>query len=244
MSDPAAEWRLLRLDGETAAAQMAIDERLVMGGRPTFRVFRWRRAALSFGFRQEPPAWATADAVAAAGIELVERPTGGGLAVHGSDLSCSVAVPATPACRLEALMRTVCASLADVVGAWGVDARWVGDVEQPRRITYCLAEVSPYAVMVGERKLCGLAARRYRAGWLIQGSLLLHPLPPPFADVMPAPVYDALTHRAIALEAAAGTLVQDEDVAEELLRVWRARQGLPAHEPAQGFRDREAAYAV
>ncbi len=184
-------------------------------------------------------------------------------------------------------MRTVCECLAEAVGVWGVDARWVGDpaigpldivdvkgaplvvpggggmsprmgrgvsgaagmpaglhVEQPRRITYCLAEASPYAVMVGDRKLCGLAARRYRAGWLIQGSLLLHPLPPLFTDVMPAPVYDALVHRAIPLDAAAGTPVEDEDVAEELFRVWRARQNLPSPEPAQGLRDREPAYAV
>ena len=175
---------LLIQDGETAAEQMAIDVRLAEEAQPTFRLFRWARPACSLGFRQPLPWWIDARAFERAGVELVERPTGGGLAVHGSDVSCSVVMPRDgvgPATLLEALGETI----VSVAERFGVSARWMPDAAGTRRIVHCLTELSPYAVMVGNRKLCGFALRRTPSSWLAQGSLLVRGLPGACDALMP-----------------------------------------------------------
>lgn len=214
-------WQILVADKETAAAQMAMDEALARTARATFRLFRWQRPAVSLGFKQPPPAWVEPGALAGQGIEVVERPTGGGIAVHGSDLSCSVVVPQEPRRALASLMEGVCEALTEGVRELGVSVEWTRDAQQPSRIAYCLTEPSPYALMVAGRKLCGLAVRRYQASWLIQGSLLVGALPAVFAQVMPAEVFGAFQARAITLEEAAGRLIRDEDLVTALIGAWR-----------------------
>ena len=214
-------WQMMVADQDSAVAQMAMDEALARAARATFRLFRWQRPAVSLGFKQRPPAWVEPEALARYGIEVVERPTGGGIAVHGSDLSCSVVVPQEPRRALASLMEGVCEALAQGVRELGVSAEWTRDVGQPSRIAYCLTEPSPYALMVAQRKLCGLAIRRYQTSWLIQGSLLVSALPAAFAQVMPAEVFGAFQARAIALEEAAGRLVCEEDLLTALIGAWR-----------------------
>ncbi len=220
MIPQAGGWRVVTYSGLTAGSQMGIDESLARQGEPTLRLFQWRRPALSYGFRRELPPWAEARLLAPHKIDVVERPTGGGIAVHGSDLSCSVTMRTEPRWSLRRVMATTCEALTHTVNAWGLDARWVCDIEQPLRITYCLTQESPYAILIGERKVCGLAARRYGTGWLIQGSLLLRPMPAVFRAVMPSDVSEAFAARAISLEEAAGTSMSEADVAARIIHAW------------------------
>ncbi len=216
-------WQMMVADQDSAAAQMAMDEALARTARATFRLFRWKRPAVSLGFKQPPPAWVEPGALAGQGIEVVERPTGGGIAIHGSDLSCSVVVPQEPRRALASLMEGVCEALAQGVRELGVEVEWVPDTHprHSRGLAYCLTEPSPYALMVAQRKLCGLAIRRYQTSWLIQGSLLVGALPAVFAQVMPAEVSGAFQARAITLEEAAGRLVCEEDLSTALIGAWR-----------------------
>ncbi|MBI4353664.1 MAG: hypothetical protein HY595_00360 [Candidatus Omnitrophica bacterium] len=183
---------------------MAYDERLVAEGMPTLRFFRWSVPALSWGYRQRPPDWVDASACAARGVELVERPTGGGLAVHGTDLSCSVVIPRRPDLPLRGCMAGLCELFAqgccvfDVIVKWDIETRGRG------RVAYCLTETSPYALMVGDRKLGGFAVRAYAGSWLIQGSLLIRPVPEAIRRIMPEWVQCAYGTRAMCLEEAAG----------------------------------------
>ena len=213
-------WQIVVADQDSAAAQMAMDEALARAARATFRLFRWKRPAVSLGFKQRPPAWVEPEALARHGIEVVERPTGGGIAVHGSDLSCSVVVPQEPRRTLAFLMEGVCEALAQGVRELGVPVEWAPDAQPPSRLAYCLTEPSPYALMVAQRKLCGLAIRRYQTSWLVQGSLLVGALPAAFAPVMPAEVFGAFQARAITLEEAAGRLVCEEDLLTALIGAW------------------------
>lgn len=214
-------WQVLVASEETAAAQMALDEELARRGRAVFRLFRWMSPAISLGLKQPAPEWVDAALLAAHRVELVERPTGGGLAVHGSDVSCSVVVPCEFGQRIRHLVEAVCESLANGVRALGAPVRWVSDGERSARIEHCLTEESPYAIMVGERKLGGLAVRRYQASWLIQGSLLIRALPEVFRRLMPQPIYEAFQTRAIPLEEAAGKRVPEVEVIARLIRAWR-----------------------
>jgi len=218
-------WELLVVDGETAATQMSIDERLAHAAHPTLRLFRWPTPAVSYGFRQQPPCWISRETLSAYGIDLVERPTGGGVAVHGSDLSCSVTMPATRSRSLHEAMRLVCQSLADAVSSFGVLVLWHGELERSRHIVYCLTEPSPYALTVRERKLCGLAARRYPVAWLIQASLLVSDLPRCFERVMPREVCEAFQTRAVSLEAAAQGRVAEDELIARIVQAWERRVG-------------------
>lgn len=215
-------WRCLRWDASTAAEQMAIDERLAAEGQPVVRLFRWSRPALSFGLRQARPSWVDALSLRAAGIETVERPTGGGIAVHGSDLSCAIVVPSAWRLRVHQLMDRVCASLCRAIEAVGVDAAWTGDAAGRARIDYCLTQPSPYAITVNARKLCGFGLRRTSTAWLVQGSLLMRAIPEAIMRAMPRSVASDFEGRAISLEAARGSRVSDEHMAEAIIEAWRA----------------------
>jgi|GEM_PF-2822523 len=223
-------WTVLVVERDSAAEQMAFDVELAAAAQPVFRLFRWAHPAVSVGRNQLVPDWADPWRVSRYGVEFVQRPTGGALAVHGSDLSCSVIVPRHPAVKLPRLMETVCGAVAGAVSASGVSARWLGDASAARRggLRYCLTETSPYAVLAppsagsptGDRKLCGFAVRRFPQSWLIQGSLLVRTLPSVFQDVMPAGVHAQFAARAVSLEAAAGRPVTDEELVARMIQAW------------------------
>jgi lipoate-protein ligase A len=196
-------------DEPTAAGQMACDERLAAEGMPTLRLFRWERPALSFGYRQQPPGWIDPSRCAAWGVELVERPTGGGLAVHGTDLSCSMVVPRRSGRSLRGDMAALCERFAQRCRLFDVMVEWDVETRRASPLRYCLTEPSPYALMVGRRKLGGFAVRAYAASWLIQGSLLVRPLAEAIRRVMPRSVQFDYETRAICLEEAAGSVIDD-----------------------------------
>ncbi len=218
-------WRLLRFDADSAAEQMAFDEALAREGRPTVRLFAWRTPAISLGLRQARPAWLTAAACAEHGVEVVERPTGGAVAVHGSDLSCAVVAPHGLGFGLRPLMAAVCETIAEGLRQVGAAVAW-HDAGDSTRLEYCLAQDSPYALRIGARKLGGFAVRRFAAGWLVQGSWLVGPMPEAIRRVMPtgvAAMYDA---KASNLREAAGRAVTIDEVSESVLEAWRTAWGV------------------
>ena len=217
-----SSWRVVFGGASSAAEQMALDDRLAREAAPAVRVFTWNPAAVSLGLKQPRPAWLDPIRWQAAGLEFVERPTGGGLAVHGSDCSIAVVVPREAAIPLEAVMASVCRSAVRLCRSYGVEADAVVDVPGARRVTYCLAETSPYAVMSGSRKLAGFALRRYPNSWLIQGSLLVGPLPAVLAGAMPIEARRQFGARAVSLSEAAGRSIRAQDAAKRWGTSWAA----------------------
>lgn len=237
-------WDIRMEDEPTAARQMARDEQLAREGRPTLRLFRWAAPAFSIGYRQRPPSWVDAGALAARGIELVERPTGGGIAVHGTDLSCSVTAPRFASGPLAVLMERIGRSMTQACRAGGAQVEWqpeepragpfdvaqgsaLSAVERAGPIAYCLTQRSPYAVTAGARKLCGFAIRAYEASWLVQGSLLVRPVSALHRAVMPEEVAVALSRRAISLEESAGQPIAWKRLIDRFIEAWGEMWRLP-----------------
>jgi lipoate-protein ligase A len=222
------EWRVMAPDwGQPASTQMALDERLAREATPTVRLFLWDPPAVSLGRKQPCPEWLTTQRWRAAELELVERPTGGGVAFHGSDVSISAIVPLALRWPLETLMTLVCQSAAMLCESFGVQATCVLHPVPPGRpwygegrMTCCLTETAPYAVLIGKRKVAGFAARRYPQSWLIQGSLLVQPLPGVLRQALPADVMDALKARATPLSKATMTPVREPGVAQRWTDHW------------------------
>lgn len=229
---------------------MAFDERLAQEAVLLVRLFTWEPPAVSFGCRQPRPEWFDEVRWRGSGLEWVERPTGGGIALHGSDVSLAVVVPRAIGLPLDQLMDLVCQSAVRLCRSYGLNAAPQVQTERPRRITYCLTELSPYAVSLdpstrapdlaeGSRsgfrptgamrefgglhgyKVGGFALRRYRESWLIQGSLLVRPLPRRLIQAIPREVADALGQRALSLAEASATPVTESDA----MRRWAAHWG-------------------
>ena len=149
-----------------AALNMAIDETLLrVASRPTLRIYRWARPAVSFGYFGK---WGEALA-AAAGREIVRRWTGGGIVPHGDDLTFSLIVPrahpffaVSPRESYRAIHECVAkalgnASLAGVAGSQSSAA--------------CFENPVQHDVLIADRKVAGGAQRRTKCGLLHQGSI-------------------------------------------------------------------------
>ena len=219
-TDNSEEWRVIIDAPRPAAAQMVRDAALATETVPTLRLFRWDPPAISLGWKQPYPDWYVESQWHDAGLELVERPTGGGIAFHGSDLSVSLIVPRDPGTPLAVLMRTVSDVTARLCEHYGAEATCSPCEKSLGRITYCLTESSPYAVCIAGRKVAGFALRRFPETWLIQGSVLVQPLPSAIIPVLPWDVQRQLAQRAVALAQAAGMPVDIDDFAHCWAEHW------------------------
>lgn len=91
-------WRLIELTApEDAVWNMALDTSLLetpaAGDAPVLRFYRWSRPAFSIGYFQSVEKTVQAFRCAEQNVEVVRRPTGGGLVRHGEDLTLSISMP-------------------------------------------------------------------------------------------------------------------------------------------------------
>lgn len=183
-------WRLL-VDAPASGAQnMARDrellDQLVAGDRPaTLRFYGWNPACISLGLGQREDIL-DMDAVRAAGLDVVRRPTGGQALLHDNELTYSVVasqqdpvVGGTLMQSYHAISEALLAGLAQL----GIDGTGAPCEPRPARglTPVCFASASAEEVLVEGRKLLASAQWRSRGAFLQHGSLLLtdrqHELP-------------------------------------------------------------------
>lgn len=182
-------WRLLRTGAADGAANMALDralldvmERELSAGaspRPVLRLYGWEPAAVSTGRHQRLEAACDLAACRAAGVDVVQRPTGGRGVLHEHELTYSVVAPA--AGRFEgtgvtAALTLLAAALVRGLRGLGVPvdaARGAPPANPKERRGACFSSTSRQEVVVDGRKLCGSAQFRGRSAFLQHGSLPL-----------------------------------------------------------------------
>jgi lipoate-protein ligase A len=174
------ELPLLRASG---AEQMAADERL-LGGADALsdalivRRYTWVPPAVSLGKFQKLAPGAPA-VLAAAGIDLVRRPSGGRLVLHGEGFEWSFAV-AFPADLLpwgtHAAYRVVRDAMAAALTTAGVTADKARD-EPYTRSALCFASALRHDLLVAGAKAVAVAQVRRGDRQLVHGSVL-EPRPP------------------------------------------------------------------
>ena len=165
---------------QNAALNMAIDEALLESAtKPTLRFYGWKGPSLSFGYFGR-----YADAEREGGSrDRVRRWTGGGIVLHGNDLTYSLVIPA--GCRSFALTpgaiyATVHQAIRDVLLAEG-KAALIATSARPKISEACFANTVVADVLLGENKVAGAAQRRTRLGLLQQGSIQVPQLAASFA---------------------------------------------------------------
>ena len=96
----AQTWRLIDTGAADGAWNMAVDEALLEAHRlgmapPTLRLYRWSKPTLTLGYAQRLDGFDTA-ALAAAGIDVVRRHTGGRAVLHAGDFTYSMVASGLP----------------------------------------------------------------------------------------------------------------------------------------------------
>lgn len=164
-----------------AALNMAIDEALLEHATmPVLRFYGWRRPSLSFGYFGR-----FADIAAETERrDIVRRWTGGGIVLHGEDLTYSLVTPATHPASARgptAIYAVLHRAIRDALRAEGSEAELAAQ-PAPKISEACFANPVRDDVMLLGRKIAGAAQRRTRGGFLHQGSIQLPGLPVSFRE--------------------------------------------------------------
>jgi lipoate-protein ligase A len=182
-----------------AALNMAIDEVLLRTAvGPLLRVYRWARPAISFGYFEKVSELSGVDP----DREMVRRWTGGGVVVHGEDLTYTLIVPSGhPFARLAAAVsyRQIHGAIAVALRGGGIETRLAVSTA-PKLSSGCFENPAEADVLAGQRKIAGAAQRRTRGGLLHQGSIQGIALAKDFASRLARALADEVGQRALSGE--------------------------------------------
>ena len=173
-------FRLLDTPPAPGAWNMAVDAALmeaVRGGAPpVLRFYRWDPPCLSLGRNQPAAGRYDLDALTAAGVEVVRRPTGGRAVLHDRELTYSVVAGdgalGGPRAAYAAVNRALVAGLRRLGVEAALQPRTGARAPVPS-LAPCFKEPAEGEVVVGGRKLVGSAQFREGGVLLQHGSLLL-----------------------------------------------------------------------
>ena len=162
----------------TGAANMALDSALLARGEPAVRLYGWEPACVSLGYTQGEEAVDRA-VRAAHGIDLVERPTGGGAILHAaSEVTYAVVLPTSYPGLPDDLFgsyRFMAEGVRHALGALGLDAEY--RQAAGGKDAFCYLREAGVAITVGGRKVSGGAQRRTRTAILQHGTVLVESEP-------------------------------------------------------------------
>jgi lipoate-protein ligase A len=159
------------------AVNMARDHAMAMAvgpGEGYLRWYGWSAPTLSLG-RNEPAVgrW-SADRLAAKGMDVVRRPTGGRAVLHHRELTYALAVPGEGPGSVRRLHALAGAALAEGLRRLGVPAeRSPGGTAVAPDAGPCFRSPAEGEVIAGGRKLVGSAQVRLKGKLLQHGSILI-----------------------------------------------------------------------
>ncbi len=214
-------WRLLNTGSSDGATNMAIDEaiaRAVQAGLvpPTLRFYGWQPPCLSLGQAQSVTE-VDMEACAAAGVDLVRRPTGGRAILHVDELTYSVTAPESDprvSGDIVTSYRKLSAGLLEGLHLLHIPGVQSNPPSKPMTSPICFEEPSHYEITVNGKKLIGSAQMR-KGGVLLQHGAI--PLTGDLARICPLlatrPDPQRVQARATTVEAILGYAVSSDEAA-------------------------------
>lgn len=176
-------WRLIDSGSEDAYMNMALDEAIsikVQDGDspPTLRFYGWIKTSITIGAFQGIKEINT-QYCKEKGIPMVRRPTGGRAILHGKDLTYSFSSLNTPPYFSDGLLKTyghISMAFLQAFLCLGMNVQMKSRREKGRVLTgssLCFQSVSFGEITLEGRKLIGSAQKRWKKGFLQQGSIML-----------------------------------------------------------------------
>jgi lipoate-protein ligase A len=174
----AGTWRVMDSGRSDGAGNMAWDlallDRARESGEATLRIYAWERPTLSLGRHERARGRFDAAGLAAAGVGVVRRPTGGRALLHHREVTYSVTAPASGLSLAESY-RAINGLLVSALAELGVAARPAPrrSAPKPPGTTSCFSEPNEGELEVDAGKLVGSAQCRDDGAFLQHGSILL-----------------------------------------------------------------------
>lgn len=173
----AATWRLIDSGIATAQWNMAVDEALLNGfsdgDLPILRLYGWE-PALSLGRFSSMHKSVDRERLEKEGVSYVRRMTGGGVLVHGGDLSYALILPRELLKErgVKESYRYLCRFLICLYEKLGKSAHFAGDLQlEGGRSEVCLAGNEAYDIVIEGRKMGGNAQRHTRQALFQHGTV-------------------------------------------------------------------------
>ena len=193
----------------SAAMNMAIDEALLQViPSPILRVFRWAHPAVSFGYFER---W-TPIRAAHPQRDPVRRWTGGGVVLHGEDLTYSILIPGSPGapvCPAERSYAIIHHALCRALNEAGIPAAPASSTGA-KISQACFENPVLHDVLVDGRKIAGAAQRRTRLGLIHQGSVQFHGAHPAVPAAFATHLAAVVRQESFDVTAAAAALVAEK----------------------------------
>ena len=182
------QWQILDTGVANAWHNMTLDyallKKMLSTSAPILHLYDWEGDCTTYGYFQDPFSILSKEAVLEQKLHLARRPTGGGLLFHQTDFAFSILIPAShPAFSLNTLQNYAFINrfLADVIEKFTkLKTDLYNSGSYSKDVQCCMANPSPYDVMIGGKKVAGGAQRRNKHGFLHQGSVSLALLPESF----------------------------------------------------------------
>ena len=174
------EWRYIENSSGSAAWNMSVDEALLRSckedDRPILRLYQWEEPALSLGRFSDPKKTLNWEKIETNNIPCTRRITGGGILVHGGDISYSLIVPRSflKNRSIKKGYRYLCSFLLSFYHNLGLDASFACDQHFTEKYSnVCLAGTEAYDIVINSRKIGGNAQRHTRQTILQHGTVPL-----------------------------------------------------------------------
>lgn len=159
-------------------------------GAVVLRLYTWSPPAVSIGYMQRAAALLDLGACRAAGVDVVQRPTGGRAVLHWEEITYAL-VASVHDPRFGATLGDAHTVIGDCLAAGlarlGVHAQLSRpDADRSRQLLQrpCFVSSGRAEVLVDGRKLVGSAQRRTATAFLQHGSLLVGPAHEGLADFL------------------------------------------------------------
>jgi len=173
-------WRYIDSGAGSAQWNMAVDEALLLSFEekdlPILRLYRWEEPSLSFGRFSNPRETLDWEWVQEEELSCVRRMTGGGILVHGGDLSYTLVLSRhfVKERGVRESYRELCAFLIRLYHGFGLEVSFAYDLQvAPSHAAACLAGTEAYDIMIDGRKIGGNAQRYTHRALLQHGSIPL-----------------------------------------------------------------------
>jgi lipoate---protein ligase len=186
-------WDIVRTGPAPAEQIMARDAQLLadmeLRPRPILHLYEWQGPSATYGHFVQLDQHIDLEAARQERVNFAQRPTGGGIVFHLTDLAFSLLLPSTdpaysttPLDNYGFVNAIVAQAVAQFIGGQE-SLSLLPTLEEPEGPAgFCMARPTRYDVMWEGKKIGGAAQRRTRHGYLHQGTIAIAPAPQPLLE--------------------------------------------------------------